>query len=236
MFKRLPWLALIYCLVQQALKGTPLAGVLLCCSSQQALKGPLSLGSFCIYQLPVPMCGGRESLQWWLHLVPDSAVLLCLHGCPISSKGMPCSNLLPHIPLGHLPAVKSHPRPGVSLQPLCLCFQSRCVWGALHPCLGYVGLWYRLSVWFSHYSDYHRLVASLPSPFKCLPSSPNYCSDMGNLTPASVPPLPRGRSSLYILVFFFPPSFILLSFAWVSIFLSSGQGLLLALSWCSVRY
>lgn len=32
------------------------------------------------------------------------------------------------------------------------------------------------------------------------------------------------------------PSFILLSFAWVSIFFSSGQGLLPALSWCSVIY
>ena len=49
--------------VRQALKGTILAGVLLYCSSQQALKGPPSLGSFSIYQLPVPMCGERERLQ-----------------------------------------------------------------------------------------------------------------------------------------------------------------------------
>ena len=168
--------------------------------------------------------------------MPDSAVLPCLHGCPVSSKGIPCSNLLPHIPLGHLPAVKGHPGPGISLQSLCSSFQPLCVLGDLHPCLQYVGLQYRLSMWFSLYSDHHRSAASLPSPFKCLPSVPNYYSDVGNLTPASVPPLPRGRSSPYILLHFSLPSFILLSFAWVYIFLSSGQGLLPALSWCSVRY
>ena len=135
--------------------------------------------------------------------MPDSAVLPCLHGCPISSKGIPCSNLLPHILLGHLPAVKSHPCPGFSLQSLCTSFQPLCVLGDLHPCLQYVGLQYRLSMWFSLYSDHHRSAASLPSPFKCLPSVPNYCSDVGNLTPASVPPFPRGRSSPYIFLLFF---------------------------------
>ena len=135
--------------------------------------------------------------------MPDSAVLPCLHGCPVSSKGISCSNLLPHIPLGHLPAVKGHPGPGISLQSLCSSFQPLCVLGDLHPCLQYVGLQYRLSMWFSLYSDHHRSAASLPSPFKCLPSVPNYYSDVGNLTPASVPPLPRGRSSPYILLHFF---------------------------------
>ena len=105
-----------------------------------------------------------------------------------------------------------------------------------HACPGYIEPQHRLSMWFSLYSDHHRSAASLPSPFKCLPSVPNYYSDVGNLTPASVPPLPRGRSSPYILLHFSLPSFILLSFAWVYIFLSSGQGLLPALSWCSVRY
>lgn len=53
-----------FVVVQQALKGMTLAGVLLYYSSQQSLKGPPSLyGSFSVYQLPVPMCGGEGRLQ-----------------------------------------------------------------------------------------------------------------------------------------------------------------------------
>jgi len=57
----------------------------------------------------------------------------------------------------------------------------------------------------------------------------------GYQTPASVPPPAEGRSSPTNTPVFPPSSFILLSFAWFYIFFSTGQVLLSALSWCSVR-
>ena len=56
----------------------------------------------------------------------------------------------------------------------------------------------------------------------------------GDWTPASVLPPAEGRSSPSNTPVFPPSSFILLSFAWFCIFLSTGQVLLSALSWCSV--
>ena len=57
-----------------------------------------------------------------------------------------------------------------------------------------------------------------------------HCED---LTPTSVPPPAKGRSSPTNTPVFSPSSFILLSFVWLYIFFSSGQALLSALSCCS---
>lgn len=56
-------------------------------------QGPPSLESFSVYQLPVPMCGGREATVM-AHPVPDSA-------------GLPCPPWLPNFLQGHSPAVIS---------------------------------------------------------------------------------------------------------------------------------
>ena len=58
---------------------------------------------------------------------------------------------------------------------------------------------------------------------------------MWTLTPISVPPPPRCRSSPAHTPLYPPTSFILLSFAWFCIFSSSGQVLLSTLSWRSAR-
>ena len=54
----------------------------------------------------------------------------------------------------------------------------------------------------------------------------------GDWTPASVPPLSKGRSSPTNTPVFPPGSFVLPSFVWFYIFFSIGQVLLFALSWC----
>ena len=146
--------------------------------------------------------------------MPDSAVLPCLHGCPISSKGIPCSTLLPHILLGHLPAVKSHPCPGFSLQSLCPSFQPLCVLGDLHPCLQYVGLQYRLSMCGSHSIQtitdqlLHFLVLSNASPL-----SQTIALMWGILPPLQFLHSPEAGPVHTFSYSFSLPSFILLSFA-----------------------
>ena len=55
----------------------------------------------------------------------------------------------------------------------------------------------------------------------------------GDLTPASVPLTPGAGPVLLILLF--SPSFLCPAEFWIYIFLSSDQGLLSALSWCSAR-
>ena len=62
---------------------------------------------------------------------------------------------------------------------------------------------------------------------------PRLLSQCGDLTPASIPSPTKGRSSPTNTPVFPPNSFILFSFMWFCIFFSSGQVLLLALSWCS---
>lgn len=100
--------------------------------------------------------------------------------------------------------------------------------------VAYVGLWYGLSVWFSLHSDHHRSAASLSNSLRCLPSVPNYCS---NLTSTSVPPPPWVLVQSHSLPSTFSlPSFVLSSFAWVYVFLSCVQELLPTLSCCSVRF
>ena len=63
----------------------------------------------------------------------------------------------------------------------------------------------------------------------CLQRLPQF----GDLTPASVPLTPGAGPVLLILLF--SPSFLCPAEFWIYIFLSSDQGLLSALSWCSAR-
>ena len=75
---------------------------------------------------------------------------------------------------------------------------------------------------FSLYSDHYRSAASLSNNLKCLPSVPLQCD---YLTLASVsPPLSKSPVPLTLLLFLLS-FFLLLSFEWIYIFLSTGQGL-----------
>ena len=63
----------------------------------------------------------------------------------LSSTGISHHNLLPHIPLIHLSAVKSSPHPGITPQSLNCSSQLLCLPRDLHPYLGYIWLWQGLS-------------------------------------------------------------------------------------------
>ena len=106
-FEEPPWLVLLCCLEQQALKGTPLARGLLYCSAHQALKGPPSLGFFSIGQLLALVCGVREATVMAPPPVCDSAVLPCLHGCPAFLQRHSLLRSLPSMPSGWLLTVNS---------------------------------------------------------------------------------------------------------------------------------
>ena len=94
--------------------------------------------------------------QSWTRLKPLSSssshllgmtqqYLLAFMATQLSSSGISHHNLLPHTPLICLSAVNSSPRPGIAPQSLNSSFQPLHLPGDLHPCLGYVWLWQRLS-------------------------------------------------------------------------------------------
>ena len=63
-------------------------------------------------------------------------------------------------------------------------------------------------------------------------SDSDNCPDVGDQTPALVPPSSEGRSSPTNTPVFPHSSFILPSFSWVYVFFSTGQVLLSTLNWC----
>ena len=101
----------------------------------------------------------------------------------------------------------------------------------LSSCPGYVGPQHELSVWFSLPSACHWWAAfTLMASNASLLSQPT----AWGLTLASPPALP-GAGQVLLTLLFSLPSCILVSSAWNCIFPSGGQGLLLVLSWSSVR-
>ena len=153
----------------------------------------------------------------------------------LSSKGIPHHDLLPHISSGHLPAVNSRPPPGIAFPSLCASSQLLHIPGDLGPCPGYIGLQQGLSVCFSLHSDCHRAAAVLSNSLECFSAVPNSNPDMGS-DPCFGFSAAQGQvQSCSPSLLFFPSSLVLPSFAWIYIFLSGGQGLLPALSWCSAR-
>ena len=87
------------------------------------------------------------------------------------------------------------------------------------------------TVWFSFHLGCHRSAVSL-SALNVSPLTQTIAPIWG-LDPASDPPPTQSRSSPPNTPVFPSSSFILLSFAWVCIFFSTGQVLLSTLSWCS---
>ena len=70
--------------------------------------------------------------------------------------------------------------------------------------------------------------------FKCFSSDSDNCPNVGIGPLLQFPHRLRAGPVLLTLLFFPPSPFVLWSFAWFYIFLSTGQVLLFALSWCSV--
>ena len=87
------------------------------------------------------------------------------------------------------------------------------------------------TVWFSFHLSCHRSAVSR-SALNVSPLVQTIASMWGS-TPTSVPPPTKGRSSPTNTPVFPLSSFLLPSVAWFSIFFSSGQVFLSALSWCS---
>ena len=91
-------------------------------------------------------------------------------------------------------------------------------------------------VWFSLHLDCYRITVSLSDNFKCFPSVLTNCPRCRYLTPSLAPPHPQILVSSFFLSSSFPLlSFVLLSYAWIHMFLSGGQEILPVHSWCSVR-
>ena len=157
----------------------------------------------------------------------DSAAIASMAAW-LSSTGISHHNLLPHIPLGCLPAVNSRSFSGIAPQSLHSSSQLLCFLGDLHPCLGMAAA---------------RIVCVILNPFKlpqiscftlslkCFSSNPSNCPNVG-LDPCFISPTcwVKVQSNYPV---FLSRSFILPTFVWLYIFFSGGQVLLPALSWCS---
>ena len=164
-FKGPPLLVLLCCVVQQAFKDLPVAGVLLYC-----LKGHHLWGLYWSVSC-TGSWGEREATVMAPSPAHDSAVLPWLYDCLVFLKGIPHCDLLPHIPSASLPAVNSRPHPGIAPQSLHSSSQPPCVLEDLHSCLGYIWMRQGSSVGFSLHSDCHRSIAALSKSLKCFPAS-----------------------------------------------------------------
>ena len=144
----------------------------------------------------------------------------------ISSTDISHHDLLPHIPLISLSAINSSAHHGIAPQSLNSSSQPLLLPG--DPCSCPVcWLWNWLpdsdSIWAATDQLFNLSL-------KCFSSDSDNCGDR---TPASAPPLAKGRSSPTNTPVFPRSSFMLLSFTWFYIVFSTGQVLLSALSWCS---
>ena len=144
----------------------------------------------------------------------------------LSSTGTYHHSLLPHIPLIHLSAVNSSPRPGIApqspnsssqpLHPLRDLSPSRGMYGCGKNCL--ILILFRLSQ-----------ISCFTVRLKCFFSDSDNCPDVG-IRPLLQFPAAEGRSSPTNTPVFPPSSFILPSFAWFYILFSTDQVLLSTLS------
>ena len=129
----------------------PLAGVLLCRSAHQSLKGAPWVGPtlvqcvkhlmvLSVVQLPMLACGEGEAMVVTPPPTRDSAVSPCFHLC----LAFPHRHFPPQSPPSYLldPSLHSQqqPSPGIAPQSLNSRSQLLCLPGDLCPCLGYVWL------------------------------------------------------------------------------------------------
>ena len=209
-------------------KGPPWL-VLLCCSVQQAINGPSSLGSFPISQL-LAASMWRERLSCWLHpLCVTQQWHPASMAAWLSSKDIPHCYLLPLVPWA------------VSLQSatvLTLGFLSN----RYAPAPSYTFWWTCVPVhgmqghgmgWLCGSHSTQTVPDQLLYPLKASNafSLSQLIAHWGSLPCCSSHGCRLSSPTLLL----FSPSFILPSFVCIRIFLSGGQRLLPALSWCSVR-
>ena len=130
----------------------------------------------------------------------DSAVSLASMAAWLSSTGISFHNLLPHIPLIHLSAVNSSPRPGIAPQSLNSSSQTLRLPGDQHSCLEYVWLWQGLS-------DSHSTQVAIDSCFtlslKCFFSISDNCPDVA-IGPLLQFPHPLRASPVLLTLLFSP--------------------------------
>ena len=140
-------------------------------------------------------------------------------------------DLLPHIPSICFSAVNTSPCPGIPPHFLNASSQPLPLPGDQHSCLGYV--W--LQLWDCLMPIPLRLpqISCFTLSLKYFSSDLDNCPNVGDRTPASVPPPAKGRSSPTNTPVSPPSSFILLRFMWFCAFFSAGQIPLCALNWCS---
>ena len=137
----------------------------------------------------------------------------------LSSTGISHHSLLPHFLLILLSTVNSSPHPGMAPQ------------SPNSASLSGVGMAAARTARFSFHLGCHRSAVSLS--LKCFSSDSDSCPDVGIRPLLQFSHLLRAGPVLLTLLFLPPSSFILPSFAWLCIFFSAGQVLLLTLSWCS---
>ena len=234
---------------------TPLPGVLLCCSVHQAHRGaslavdwhirhlkghpgwcpPLFFsvlafdGPACLTaQLSMLACPEREALVMALPLSVTQQYRLASKATWISSTGFSHHTLFLHIPLICLSVVISSPYPGIAPQFLNPSSQPVHLLGDLCPCPGCVyGKDCLILIQFRP-----PQVSCFTLSLKCFSSDSDNCPNMGiGLLLEFLHPSTRGMSSPTNTLLFHPTSFVLPSFFWVHIFLSTGQVLLSTLSW-----
>ena len=120
------------------------------------IEGPPWLGSYSVVQcirclmgqllycsaVFAGLWGERGYLWWWLHpLHVTQQHRLASMAAWLSSTGISHHSLFPYIPLIHLSAVNSSPRPGFAWQSLNSSSHPLCLLGDLSPWPGYVWLW-----------------------------------------------------------------------------------------------
>ena len=217
---------LLCCLVHQAHRGVPLAGVLLCSSVHWVFDGPVSLFFSCWC-----WCVGRERPWRWLHpLRMTQQYRLASVAAWLSSTGIFHHDLLSHTPSICLSAVNSSLHPGIAPQSLNSSTQPLHLPGDLCPCLGCVGCSNNCLIPFPF-----RLpqTSCFTLSLKCFSSDSDNCPNMeiGPLLQFSHPP--RAGPVLLTLLFFplVPLSYQVLRGSIYSF--STGQVLLSALSWFS---
>ena len=153
---------LLWGLARQVHWGSPLAGVLLCKSVHQALKGAPWVGSYSVVQhirhlMGQPLCCSPVDAGMWgergygagfTPLPMTVQYHLASLAAQLSSTGISHHSLLPHIPSIHLSVVNSSPHPWIIPHSLNSSSERLCLPGNLHPCLAY--LWWQQELSGSH--------------------------------------------------------------------------------------
>ena len=153
------------------------------------------------------MCGEREAIE----MVPPLCVTQQYHPVSVfawlSFTSISHCDLLPWVPSGYHSAGNSPPCPRIALQSLCSRPQLLHFLGDLSPCPGTYGCGRIVCVILipSGLSQISYFTIQQPQMLHlCSKLLPWY----GDLTPASVSPCPRYRSSPHSPFFFFSPSFL----------------------------